>query len=274
MTQLKRVSRRRGALLGAGLGSVATLVAVIGLGVLAGVGAAAGNPPKNTAPPTISGQPNVGQTLTADPGTWTGTQPIHFAYQWRRCDETGGSCSDIAGATSKTYTLKQVDAGNTLRVRVTATNSAGSSSATSVPTAVIKSTPVTGCPAGSGPVSVSQVTPPARLQIDQEQYTPPVLNRSSPSLTARYHVSDTCGQSVSGALVYATAVPYHQLSNAPEQPTDANGFVTINFQMVGFPASPHQQLLATFVRARKPGDNPLGGISVRRLVSVPVNLNG
>ena len=274
MTQFKRVARRRGALLGAGLGSVATLVAVIVLGVFAGFGAAAGSPPQNTAPPTISGQPSVGQTLTADPGKWTGTQPINFAYQWRRCDETGGSCADIAGATSKTYTLKQVDAGNTLRVRVTATNTAGTASATSVPTAVITSTPVTGCPAGKGPVSVSQVTPPARLLVDQEQYTPSVLNRSTRSFTARYHISNTCGQSVSGALVYTTAVPYHQLSNAPEQATDANGFVTINFQMVGFPASPHQQLLAMFVRARKPGENPLVGVSTRRLVSVPVNLNG
>lgn len=273
MTQLKRVSRRRGALLGAGLGSVATLVAVIGLGLLAGVGAAAGNPPKNTAPPTISGQPAVGQTLSATTGTWTGTQPIHFTYQWRRCDNTGGSCADIDGATQSTYKLRGVDAGNTLRIRVTASNSAGTGHAVSVPTAVITSTPVTGCPSGSGPVSVSQVTSPARLMIDQEQYTPSVLNRGTRSLTARYHVSDTCGQSVSGALVYSTGVPYHQLNNAPEVTTDATGWATVNFTTLAFPAGPHQQLLAMFVRARKPGENPLGGISVRRLVSVPVNLN-
>jgi hypothetical protein len=273
MTQLKAAARKRGTLLGAGLGSIATLVAVVGLGLLAGVGAAAGSPPKNTAPPTISGQPNVDQTLTADPGTWSGTQPISFKYQWRRCDSIGGACADISGATSKTYTLQHIDAGNTLRVRVTASNSAGSASATSVPTAVIKSNPVTGCPPGNGTVSVSQVAPPARLVIDQQQYSPSVLTKNTKQFTARYHVSDTCGQSVSGALVYSTGVPYHQLNNASEQTTDSTGWATVNFTMINFPATPHQQLLAMFVRARKPGENLLAGISTRRLVSVSVNVN-
>ena len=32
-------------------------------------------------------------------GTWTGTPPITYTYQWQRCDATGTSCADIAGAT-------------------------------------------------------------------------------------------------------------------------------------------------------------------------------
>ena len=273
MSQLKNSSRKRWAFMGAGFGAAVTLVLVVGMGVLAGVGSAAGTPPKNTAPPTISGEASVGHTLTADPGTWTGTQPIRFSYQWRRCDRAGTGCADVDGATGKAYNPATIDVGTSLRVRVTATNSVGTDSATSAQTAVVAGIVVTGCPKGTGTVPVDQVTPPARLQIDQMQFTPSIVNRSTTQIVARFHVSDTCGQPVSGALVYSTAVPFNQLNNAPEQPTDATGWATITFQTIsGFPADPHQQLLAMFVRARKPGENLLGGISARRLVSVPVNL--
>ncbi|HEX8647230.1 MAG TPA: hypothetical protein VF715_10035, partial [Thermoleophilaceae bacterium] len=87
--------------------------------------------PANTALPTISGTPQHGQTLTASNGTWTGTAPISYSYQWRRCDASGASCADISGATASTYTAQQADVGGTVRVVVTATNSAGNASATS-----------------------------------------------------------------------------------------------------------------------------------------------
>ncbi len=60
-----------------------------------------------------------------------------FTYQWRRCDATGARCSDIAGAIGKTYMLTAGDVGATLRIHITAANSAGSSAATSAPTAVV-----------------------------------------------------------------------------------------------------------------------------------------
>ena len=94
-------------------------------------------PPSNTSLPTITGTPQAGQTLTADPGQWSGTQPIQFTYQWDSCDQSGANCVGIFGATSQTYTLTLLDVGTTVRVEVTGTNTAGSSTAISNQTAVV-----------------------------------------------------------------------------------------------------------------------------------------
>src|SRR5262249_56904410 len=64
---------------------------------------------------------------------------ISYMCRWQRCNGSGGSCSDISGATSQTRTLSSSDVGATIRVVVTATNAAGSSSAASSPTAVVTS---------------------------------------------------------------------------------------------------------------------------------------
>src|SRR5207244_11191044 len=91
--------------------------------------------PANTARPTISGTAQQGQILTAQVGTWSNS-PTSYAYQWRRCDSSGANCADIAGATSSSYGVVGADVDSTLAVGVTASNSAGSSTAFSAPTAV------------------------------------------------------------------------------------------------------------------------------------------
>ena len=93
--------------------------------------------PASTAPPTISGSAVDGQTLTADPGTWSGTPTIAFAFQWRRCDAGGAGCSDVPAATGATFTLGAGDVGSTFRVVVTATGPGGTADATSAQTAVV-----------------------------------------------------------------------------------------------------------------------------------------
>ncbi|HST25923.1 MAG TPA: hypothetical protein VLJ76_08020 [Gaiellaceae bacterium] len=231
---------------------------------------AAPKAPANTVPPTISGAPQLGQTLTANPGTWSGPGPITLSYQWRRCDQFGGNCGFIAGALSQTYVPGSADVGHALRVRVTARNPFGSTSATSVPTAAVSAT-ANGCPIGVKVVSVSQISLPARLVVDAMHFTPSVLRLDSRQLVARIHVSDTCNQSVQGALVYVAGVPYNQIDAPPTAVTDSTGWATLSFQMLaGYPVTHSQQLLALFVRASKPGENVLAGISTRRLVSVPV----
>lgn len=277
-----------------GLPAVAAL-AVSLFALTAGIGSArTAVAPNNTAPPTITGKAQVGELLKADNGTWSGN-PTSFTYQWRICDNNGGACHDISGATGNEYTIKSADQGNTIRVVVTAKNADGSTSATSVPTALIaaassggtsttSTTSTTtaqaqsnGCPkmaAGASSVSVSDVASPARLQINGIQSSPGVITRGTGVFTVKFHVADTCGDPVQGAQVYATGVPYNMISIPAQQNTDASGNVSMQFKTLsGFPATPKQQLLVMFVRASKPGDPILAGVSTRRLVSLHVNLH-
>jgi hypothetical protein len=114
----------------------AAAAALLALALGGAVRAAATAAPSNTAPPTISGTPQVGKTLTASNGTWTNS-PTSYTYQWKRCNTSGASCVNVANGTNKTYTLVGADAGHTMRVVVTATNADGSASATSAQTSTV-----------------------------------------------------------------------------------------------------------------------------------------
>jgi GH25 family lysozyme M1 (1,4-beta-N-acetylmuramidase) len=113
-------------------------------------------PPSNTYPPAISGSAAPAQTLTASQGTWSGTQPLAFAYQWQRCDAAGATCASIAGATGQTYAVVPTDLAHRLVVVVTAHNSAGSASARSTPTAVVADTTAPTIPSFSKPADLFQ----------------------------------------------------------------------------------------------------------------------
>src|SRR2546430_225429 len=108
-------NRRRwllmGGLFGAGIGAVV----VSALAIFASVGVAASTAkPVNSTPPAITGTAREGKTLTGNRGAWDNS-PTDYNYFWMRCGKGGGSCANISGATSLTYTLKAVDVGSTLR---------------------------------------------------------------------------------------------------------------------------------------------------------------
>src|SRR5581483_6381277 len=86
-----------------GGGALGALLASVAVSVGSGL-AAAQAPPQNVDPPQISGTPQQGSTLHGDRGSWSGNVG-DYNYFWMRCDNTGGSCSNIAGAHGANYKL-------------------------------------------------------------------------------------------------------------------------------------------------------------------------
>ncbi len=94
--------------------------------------------PVNLGLPSILGLLREGQLLSAEPGSWSGSEPISYAYQWLACNAAGESCTEISEATGPTLKLLSGLIGETVEVVVTATNGAGSTSATSSPTSIVE----------------------------------------------------------------------------------------------------------------------------------------
>jgi hypothetical protein len=236
--------------------------------------------PKNTALPKISGTVAIDSVLSVTNGTWTG-KPGGYTYAWTRCDKNGNACAKISGADGNQYKLTSADADTTVRAVVTAKNDAGETSATSDQSGLVPEpsqpapTPQpapTGCPSGTGAIQVADLSAPARLAIGQQSVSPGVVTPSVRSIQVHVRVTACNGRPVQGALVFASPVPYNQYEGG-ELATGSDGTVTLTMaQRAGFPATAHQQRLALFIRARKPGEPVLGGISSRRLVTFPVSL--
>lgn len=233
-------------------------------GMTAATGVVAGttSAPAYTTQPSISGTAKEGQTLTVVTGTWTGTAPITFGYQWLRCDAAGKSCNAIGGASAQTYKLAAADVGHTIVVGVKATNAAGTQTGFTAPTAAVASSVAPGAA-----VDVSTVKLPDRLTITGVSFEPRVLRPGTTQFTGRFRVTESSGHPVSGALVYAIALPYGRVANAPEVRTDAQGYATVPFTSKAR-FSTRRGYVVFFVRARNPGDNLLAGVSTRRLVQV------
>ena len=80
-----------------------------------------------TGAPTISGTPEVGETLTADVSNIqdaNGLENVTYTYQWIRL-VIGGVETEIPNATGVTYEVATTDIGSQLKVRVNFTDDAG-----------------------------------------------------------------------------------------------------------------------------------------------------
>jgi streptogramin lyase len=95
-------------------------------------------PPENTVLPAASPEtPDQAVPESTTTGTWA-NEPTSYAYQWERCNATGGECAAISGATASTYTPSEADVEHTLVAKVTARNSAGEATALSKATKKVR----------------------------------------------------------------------------------------------------------------------------------------
>ena len=130
-------------------------------GATAAVAAAAAAAPTPNSPatgaPTISGTAQVGETLTVDTSGIAdadGLGNVQYEYQWLADD------SEIAGATSLTYTLVDADEGKAIKVEVSFTDDADNeetlTSAATAAVAARPNSPATGAPTITGTAQVGE----------------------------------------------------------------------------------------------------------------------
>lgn len=226
-------------------------------------------PPVNTSIPLVTGSGLVGSTMTAQPGTWVGRQPIAFSYAWLRCNNAGGECVGIAGATGRTYRLTSDDVGRKVRVNVTARNAIGAVTVISGESAVVN-VPL---PAGavrlpSGAISIPATSVPAdhRLVVSRVGFSPNPVTSRRRTLTVRVLVRDTRGYVVRDALVLTRSTP--RVTGGGRLVTATDGWVTFRLQpLARFPLR-KQGNVQFFVKAYRSGDPPLAGVAGYRLVQV------
>jgi hypothetical protein len=226
-------------------------------------------PPVNTSGPTITGTALVGSALAAQPGVWTGRQPISFSYAWLRCNTGGGECVSIQGANGRTYRLTSSDVNHRMRFNLTATNAIASV------TTISGESPIVGVPlpAGAvklatGEISIPATSVPAdqRLVVSRVVFEPnPVTDRRQ--LTVRIRVTDTRGYLVRDVLVFVRATP--RVTTGSRLVTVMDGWAT--FRLLPLSTFPLKRgAVQFFVKAYRSGDPPLGGVAGYRLVQVRV----
>jgi hypothetical protein len=224
--------------------------------------------PSNSSPPQIF---RSGRKLTANTGSWNGTPPLSFAYQWRRCGSS--SCSPIPGASKSTYTLVTADIGKYLRVAVTAHNSGANTVANSIPTSTIAAAP----PSNFDPPTISgSPQPDQRLSSTLGSWNSqgPIAYRRA-WLRCRTSAVSSCSAIVGRAGTYrvvdADAHNFLRLRVIAEGLGSTQAF-SAPVSVSPNPAPPAPTLLSPFPRVRIAGRAFLHGSLVTRLaVRAPEN---
>lgn len=220
--------------------------------------------PVNTTEPSISGTAAVGNRLQANRGQWAGNQPITYAFQWLRCSAQGDNCSEIQGANDTDYEVQDSDTGRTIRVRVTARNDRGSTSAISNQTGVVGGQQ----PPPTGGLQVGDLRAAGdRLVVASVNFNPnPVTSRTAP-INVRVRVTARGGRPVQGALVFMRGTP--RVVEGQTVRTGADGVAALTLvPNRQFPQPRSGFNVQFFIKAYRQGDPGLGGIAGYRLVQV------
>jgi hypothetical protein len=100
----------------------------------------------------LSGSTSEGGLIVTSNGSWAGS-PASYAFSWERCAAAvaDGPCETISGADESSYTLTSADIGSTVRATVTASNTFGTTAATTDPSPVITAAPYYNAVLASGP---------------------------------------------------------------------------------------------------------------------------
>jgi hypothetical protein len=184
--------------------------------------------PTYTALPAITGEAADMETLTVSNGTWNGTAPLEYTYQWLRCSKKNQGCKPIEGATSATYTLTGDDVAAKVTAVVTVKNAAGQFVATAPLTKKIA--PATPRP-GRDSLEVSQLLPRHRMKVQSVEFGPATL-RPGRRWTAKVVVVDRRGFFVEGAQV-EIADELGDVTSAPVL-TNGRGVATLRLRTTRF----------------------------------------
>jgi hypothetical protein len=226
-------------------------------------------PPVNTSQPLVGGSVFVGGVATVEPGTWVGRQPITFAYAWLRCNNAGGECVGIAGATGRSYRLTPEDVGRRIRVNVTARNVIATRTAMSGESTIVAVPLPAGAvrlPSGAVSIPASSVPGDHRLVVSRVAFSPNPVRSRARSLTVRVLVTDTRNYVVRDAVVFVRSTP--RVTSGGRLVTAQDGWVTFRLEPLSTFPLRKQGNVQFFVKAYRSGDPGLGGVAGYRLVQV------